>query len=139
MNLLIITGNLGKDADQRFTPSGTAVLSFSVAVKSGYGDKEKTNWVKCTIWGKRAEGGLVPYLKKGTQVAISGEFSMNEWEKDGEKHSMPEINVNTIDLIGGKKVTPTGTKSGAGEESGQTPTTQEKPEPKDDFDDDIPF
>jgi single-strand DNA-binding protein len=102
MNLLIITGNLGRDAEQRHTANGDSVVSFSVAVKSGYGDKAKTTWVKCTMWGKRGES-VLPYLVKGQQVGVSGEFSMNEFEnKEGQKISTPEVRVNEIDLLGKK-------------------------------------
>ena len=55
MNVLILTGNLGKDAVQRFTPSGDSVVSFSVPASSGYGDKKKTSWVNCTMFGKRGD------------------------------------------------------------------------------------
>ena len=101
MNNLSITGNLGNDCEVRSVGSGS-VCQFSVAVKSGYGDREKTNWVSCSLWGKRAEGGLPEYLRKGTQVAVSGELSLDEWEKDGVKHAKLALNVNELDLIGGK-------------------------------------
>lgn len=102
MNLLIITGNLGRDAEQRHTAKGDSVVSFSVAVKSGYGDNAKTTWVKCTMWGKRGES-VLPYLVKGQQVGVSGEFSMNEFEnKEGQNVFTPEVRVNEIDLLGKK-------------------------------------
>lgn len=102
MNLLIATGNLGKDAEQRFTPKGDSIVSFSLPVKSGYGDNAKTSWVRCAMFGKRGES-VYPYLKKGTLVGVSGEFSMNDWEdKDGQKRSSPECRVNDITLLGGK-------------------------------------
>ena len=101
MNNFNFTGNLGKDAEVKYLQSGTAICEFSVAVKSGYGDKEKTNWVRCAMFGKRAEGGLPPYLKKGTQVAISGELELQEWENDKGKGSALSVKVENIDLIGG--------------------------------------
>ena len=103
MNLIIITGNLGKDATQRLTPSGDSIVSFSVPAKSGYGDKQKTSWVRCSMFGKRGEG-VFPYLKKGVLVGVSGEFSMNEWtDKEGQPKSTPECRVNDLTLLGGTK------------------------------------
>lgn len=104
MNIFAFTGNIGSDAEVRQTAAGLSVCSFSVAVSSGYGDNKKTTWARCALFGKRAEGGLVPYLKKGAQVAISGELSMNEFDgKDGQKRTSLEVRVNELDLIGGKQ------------------------------------
>jgi single-strand DNA-binding protein len=101
MNNWNITGNLGKDAEVKSLPSGTTVCEFSVAVKSGYGDKEKTNWANCVIFGKKAEGRLPEFLKKGAQVAISGELELQEWENDKGKGSKLSLVVSELDLIGG--------------------------------------
>lgn len=103
MNLFSFTGNLGKDAEVKHTASGTALCEFSVAVKSGYGDKEKTNWVRCVMFGKKAEGQLPQYLRKGTQVAISGELELQEWEGANGKGAALAVTVQNIDLIGGKQ------------------------------------
>lgn len=102
MNLFSFTGNLGKDAEVKHTQSGTSLCEFSVAVKSGYGDKEKTNWVRCVMFGKKAEGQLPQYLVKGTQVAISGELELQEWEGANGKGAALAVTVQNIDLIGGK-------------------------------------
>jgi len=102
MNLFSFTGNLGKDAEVKHMQSGTALCEFSVAVKSGYGDKEKTNWVRCVMFGKKAEGQLPQYLVKGTQVAISGELELQEWEGANGKGAALAVTVQNIDLIGGK-------------------------------------
>ena len=101
MNNWIFTGNLGKDCEVRTTPSGMTICSFSVAVKSGYGDNAKTTWANCALFGKRAEGGLPQYLVKGAQVCISGEACLDEWEKDGVKNKALKVNVDKLDLIGG--------------------------------------
>ena len=103
MNNFIFTGNLGKDAEVKYLSSGTAVCEFSVAVKSGYGDKEKTNWVRCAMFGKKAEGQLPQYLLKGTQVAVSGELELQEWEGEKGKGAALSVSVQNIDLIGGKQ------------------------------------
>lgn len=95
MNVLCLTGNLGRDAEVRQAGSST-VCGFSVAMTSGYGDKKQTVWIDCSIWGKQAEGQLPSYLKKGQQVAVSGELSTREHE--GKTYL--QLRVNTIDLIG---------------------------------------
>ena len=102
MNLFSFTGNLGQDAEVKTVGSGTTLCEMSVAVKSGYGDKEKTNWVRCVMFGKKAEGALPGYLTKGTSVAVSGELSLEQWEKDGKGGAALAVNVQNIDLIGGK-------------------------------------
>ncbi len=102
MNLWAFTGNLGNPAEVKYLPNGNAVCEFSVAVKSGYGDKEKTNWVRCAMFGKKAEGQLPSYLQKGTQVAISGELELQEWEGQNGKGAALSVRVENIDLIGGK-------------------------------------
>lgn len=102
MNLWAFTGNLGNPAEVKTLPNGTTVCEFSVAVKSGYGDKEKTNWVRCAIFGKKAEGQLPSYLQKGTQVAVSGELELQEWEGQNGKGAALSVRVDNLDLIGGK-------------------------------------
>lgn len=101
MNVFTASGHLGSDCQLSSTSGGTAVCSFSIAVSSGYGDNEKTTWVKCSVFGKRAEGKLPEHLLKGQEVVVSGEITLNEWEKDGVKHSMLKMAVDSLDLIGG--------------------------------------
>ena len=134
MNNWSFTGNLGKNAEVRFTTSGMAICSFPVAVKSGYGDKEKTTWVICALFGKRAEGKLPEYLIKGAQVAISGESFLDEWEdKEGLKRSTLKVNVNSLDLIGGR--------AAASADHNPSPPPQTAPQAGPDVGDgwDIPF
>ena len=98
---LTFTGRLGKDAELRFTASGAAVLGFTVASDAGWGDKKHTNWIDCSVWGKRAES-LDPYLKKGLAVTISGDGDLREWEgKDGQKGKTLSCNVNDVEMHGG--------------------------------------
>jgi single-strand DNA-binding protein len=103
MNKYIFTGNLGNDAETKYLPNGTAVCEFSAAAKSGFGDNEKTLWIKCAMFGKRAEGQLPQYLVKGAKVCIAGELSMDEWEKDGVANKMLKVRVEDLDLIGAKQ------------------------------------
>ncbi len=79
MNVLTISGNLGKDAVVR-KAGDQSVACFSIAMKSGYGDKAQTIWVDCSLWGKQAESGLVQYLRKGQFVVLSGEMGTREHE-----------------------------------------------------------
>lgn len=129
MNIWTITGNLGQDCEVKYTPSGMAICSFSVAVKSGYGDKAKTTWVKCGLFGKRAEGGLPEHLLKGTQVCIAGEAYLDEWQgQDGATNKMLKLNVDKLDLIGGKP-----------QRQQSAPQHQPAPQGMDDNSEDIPF
>ena len=100
MNQLNFVGNIGNDAEVRYTPDGKAITSWSVALRSGYGKSEKTNWVRCTMFGERGVK-VSEYLKKGTQVAVSGEVSLNEYtNKQGENKASLECNVSNLTLVG---------------------------------------
>lgn len=100
-NQISFDGRLGDDAELR-DAAGTSVLNFSVASNVGFGDKQKTNWFRCTLWGKRGES-LSTHLKKGQQVTIWGEFSTREYEGKNGKGLSLEIRVNELALQGGKK------------------------------------
>jgi len=103
MNIYSFTGRLGRDSETRFTQGGMAICSFTVAVDFGYGENKGTNWIRCSLFGKRAEGQLPKYLVKGTQVAISGELKVREYDdKDGNKRTSVDVSVDKLDLIGGR-------------------------------------
>ncbi|MEE4639872.1 MAG: single-stranded DNA-binding protein, partial [Wenzhouxiangella sp.] len=102
MNVWTFTGNLGRDAELRHTQTGLQVTNFSVAVRSGYGEREQTTWVKCALFGKRAEA-LTPYLKTGQSVAVSGEATLRKWQgQDGQDRFSLEVRVSEIDLQGSR-------------------------------------
>lgn len=102
MNVFTFSGHIGQNAEMRSTPSGTELCQFSVAVKSGYGDRESTTWTRCTLFGKRAQS-LAPYLVKGQQVVVSGEAKLHEWQdKNQVNKTSLEVNVNDVTLVGGK-------------------------------------
>lgn len=104
MNVFTFSGNLGRDAEQRYTQSQKAVVSFAVPVKSGFGDNQKTTWVDCALWGKRAEGKLHEHLKKGTFVVVSGEAKLETYPKnDGTEGAKLSVNVREISLGGAKR------------------------------------
>ena len=95
-----IIGNVGATPELRFTPSGTSVISFSVAVNRRYtkdGEKvESTEWFSVVAWNKLAES-CNQYLKKGKAVFVSGRVSLHKWEKpDGTETSRLEINANSV-------------------------------------------
>ena len=102
MNNLSATGNIGSDAEVRHTASGAVITSWSFALSSGHGDKRKTTWLRCNLFGDRGEK-LAPMLLKGTQVAVNGEISLNEYvAKDGTNKSSIELNVSNVTLLGKK-------------------------------------
>ena len=102
MNSWNFTGNLGNDCEQRYTQSGDSVVSFSVGVKSGFGDKASTTWAKCAMFGKRGEA-VAPYLKKGTLVGVVGEVNNREYQdKEGQKRYSLDVSVNDLTLLGRK-------------------------------------
>lgn len=100
-NVFSFTGTLGRDAEVRVTPSGQTVLNFTVANNIGFGDRQQTLWIRVALWGKRAEGALSNYLKKGQQVFVSGELSQREYQgNDGSTKTSLELNANIVDLVG---------------------------------------
>ena len=128
MNVFTFSGNLGRDAEQRYTAGGDSAVSFSVAVKSGFGEKAVTSWIKCNLWGKRGES-VMPYLKKGQLVGVSGEFSAREWQdKEGQTKISNEVRVNDVQLLGGRP-----------QEQATETAKPSRPAPARDFSDDVPF
>lgn len=103
MNSWNFTCFLGNDAEAKYTSGGDAIVSFSAAVKSGYGEKESTVWARCSMFGKRGQA-VAPYLLKGTQVGIVGELSIREWkDKDGQTRTAVEVRVSDLTLLGKKE------------------------------------
>lgn len=155
MNIFCFTGRLTKDCETRFLPNGTAVASFSVAIESGYGDKKIVSYINCALWGKKDGTALpvAPYLKKGTQVAISGEFSARPYtNKEGVEKISLDVRVNDLTLLGSKS---TANYDDSGMNQDAEPSTQRQSVPAaaprhapsskpvgsdfDDFEDSIPF
>ena len=100
-NVFSCTGTIGRDAEVRYLPSGQAVLNVSVANNVGFGDRQQTVWLRVVLWGKRAEGSLKDYLKKGQQVFVSGELTMSEYKaNDGTMKTSLELNATILDLVG---------------------------------------
>jgi len=132
VNNLCATGNIGSDCRINQV-SGTTVCNFSVAMKSGYGDRAQTLWLDCALWGKQAESQLPEFLKKGQQVAVSGELSTREHE--GKTYL--QLRCNSVDLVGGKQE---GGSGGNAQPAAQSQPQQAAPQySASDMDDSIPF
>ena len=136
-NVFSCTATVGRDAEVRYMQSGAAILTVTVANNVGFGDKQKTNWIRVNVWGKKAESKLIDFLKKGQQVFVSGELTVNEYQaKDGTTKSNLELNATIIDLIGKKS------EGSQDNQQQQAPQPRQAPAndlPYDDFDDSIPF
>lgn len=101
-NRITIVGHLGRDAEQRFTPGGMAVASFSVATTEKRKDGEKTTWFRVSLFGKQAEN-VAQYLVKGKLVFVEGTLRQEEYTtKDGATRTALEVNATSIQLLGGK-------------------------------------
>lgn len=107
LNQCLFIGRLGKDPETRYMPDGKAVTNFSIAVgsqwKSKGGEKhDSTEWVNCTAYEKLAEI-CGEYLKKGSQVFISGRMKTRKWQdKEGKDRYTTEIIVERMQMLGGK-------------------------------------
>ncbi|KAF3977931.1 MAG: single-stranded DNA-binding protein [Methylococcales symbiont of Iophon sp. n. MRB-2018] len=135
-NVFSFTGTVGRDAEVRVTPSGQSVLNITVANNIGFGDRQQTLWIRVALWGKRAEGSLQNYLKKGQQVFVSGELSQREYQaNDGTTRTSLELNANIIDLVGKRNDSMQQPQQNP-QQSASAPSAS--PESLDDFDD-VPF
>lgn len=131
MNNWAFTGNIGRDAETRYTSGGEAIVNFSVAVKAGYGDKAVTTWVRCSMFGKRGDA-VAQYLVKGQLVGVTGEAAMRTWkDKDGAEKQSLEVRVNDLTLLG--------RSDGAKPASAPAQTDRAPSGSFNDFEDDIPF
>ena len=143
---ITIVGNLGRDPEMRYTPSGVPVTSFSVATSRRYQTQdgqwqEKTIWFRATAWRKTAET-VSQYLTKGSKVLIIGELEEpRPWtDKEGNTQVSLEVTVQTIKFLSAR-----GENSGGGDYQREPARTQSNggfsSGPMDDgpTDEDIPF
>lgn len=106
VNKVMLVGNLGRDAELRYTAGGAAVASLSLATSESWLNKnkerqEKTEWHRIVLWGKTAES-LSEYLTKGKSIYVEGRLQTREWEdKDGQKRFTTEIRADHVVLLGG--------------------------------------
>jgi single-strand DNA-binding protein len=106
VNKVILVGNLGREAELKYTPTGAAVSKFSLATTETWTDKggqkqERTEWHTVDLWGKQAET-LNEYLTKGKQVYIEGRLQTDEYtDKDGHKRKSTKVRCDRVVLLGG--------------------------------------
>lgn len=109
LNNVNLIGRLTREAELRYSSGGMGICKFSIAtnrsVKKNDKWSDEASFFDCTVFGKTAEN-INQYLVKGQQVCISGELVQNRWEKDGKQMSRVEINVNHLQLLGGKSDKP---------------------------------
>lgn len=141
VNKVILVGNLGKDPEVRFTPSGRAVAKFPLATTDSWTDQEnsrqeRTEWHNVVVWGKQAES-CGQYLAKGRQVYVEGAIRSRSYDdKEGNKRYITEVVAQRIQFLGssggGRGVAAEGGGASAGsfDEFGGAPMPAE---------DDVPF
>lgn len=112
LNKVMLIGNLGKDADLRYTSTGRAVASFSLATNERFKPseseewQERTEWHNIVVWGKTAEG-LAEYLTKGQKIYVEGRIQTRSWEdQTGNKRYTTEVVAGDIILLGGRGDSP---------------------------------
>ena len=150
VNKVILVGNLGRDAELRYTPGGAPVATLNLATTEVWNDKtsgqkqEKTEWHRIVLWGKSAES-LSEYLTKGKQIFVEGRLQTRKWQdKDGHEKYTTEIRADRITLLGGGGGMAGGAwpqrSAGAGAASGGGGDHEPMGDPISDLtDDDIPF
>src|SRR5262245_42993087 len=138
LNKVLLIGNLGKDPELRFTPSGRAVARFPVATSEQWTDQsgqrqDRTEWHNIVVWGKQAET-CGQYLSKGRQVFIEGSVRSRQYDdKEGQKRYITEIIAQGVRFSGG------GRGEGAGRGAGGGGGMKDAPPAAMPEDDDIPF
>jgi len=104
-NRVILVGNLTRDPELRYIPSGTAVSDIGLAVNDRIkrGDQwvDEATFVDITLWGRTAEIAN-EYLSKGSPVLIEGRLKLDRWEKDGQKHSKLKVVGDKLQMLGGR-------------------------------------
>ena len=139
---ITIVGNVGRDAEFKFTQQGIAILKFSVAVNKtiGKGDEKRqtTTWFNTTLWRDRAEA-LSPYIKSGMQVLVTGEVTASPYiDKNGKPAASLELTADDVKLLTSKQEMDRRTHGEYDEPEsavGATHTGKSSAEP----DDEIPF
>ncbi|HEY6019156.1 MAG TPA: single-stranded DNA-binding protein [Candidatus Paceibacterota bacterium] len=141
VNKVILVGNLGRDPELRYIPSGDAVVNLAIATTDKYKDKsgqtvESTEWHKVNFFGKRAEV-CGQYLKKGSQVYIEGSLKTRKYtDKDGVEKYSTEIRGDRMQMLGSKQDAQSSPKSA---NSTRAAMNAQAPDGFEGLDDDIPF
>lgn len=98
MNKFTGIGRIVNDLELRTTSNNNSVCQFTIAINDGYGEKERTDFIDCVVWNKRAEN-LCKYCEKGTKVAVEGKLQTDSYEKDGKKIKTTKVSVDSIEFI----------------------------------------
>ncbi len=148
LNRVLLIGNLTKDPELRYTPSGTPVANLRLAVNSSFKDqsgqrKEETCFVTVVVWSKQAEI-CNQYLKKGRSVFIEGRLLYRSWEAEGKTRSTMEVRADRVQFLGpppgAQGASPRGEAS-VSEPSGPARAVEVEAEavPEESSDADVPF
>jgi single-strand DNA-binding protein len=118
-NRVVLVGNLTRDVELRYIPSGTAVTDISLAVNERVKKNdqwvEEANFFDVTLWGRTAEVAA-EYLSKGSSVLIEGRLKQDKWEQDGQKKSKIKVVGERMQMLGSK---PGGSGGGSGDFANQ--------------------
>lgn len=140
LNKAILIGNLGKDPETRFTPSGKAVCSFSIATSEKWKDKstgemvDKVEWHNITTFDKLADI-CNQHLKKGSSVYIEGRITTEKWQdKEGKDRYTTKIVANEMKMLGGLR-----DKTNPPDKEANQAATKQNTAGFDDFEDGLPF
>jgi single-strand DNA-binding protein len=146
VNKVTLLGNLGKDPEVRATNSGGKIVNLTVATSEKWKDKstgerkEKAEWHKVVIFNDGLAGVAERYLRKGSKVYLEGALQTRKWtDKEGQERYSTEV---VLTQYGGQLVLIDGAKSGndGGDQGGYSePARSNRPAPRDEIDDDIPF
>ena len=142
VNKVILVGNLGRDAELRYTPGGAALAKFSLATSETWADKsgarqERTEWHAVDVWAKQGET-LAGYLTKGKSVYVEGRLQTDEYtDKEGQKRKSTKVRCDRVVLLGGGGGGGRGGGAGRGDDMGSRTPSEPSSEPI--TDDDIPF
>ena len=135
LNKVMLIGNLTRDPELKYTPSGTAVAEFGLAVNRNYkqGDEWKKDvcYIDITVWSRQAEN-CAEYLKKGSQVFIEGRLRFNSWESEGKKRSKLDVVADNV-LFLSKKTDNFQESTGSGSSEQRDVASEEQ------FNDEPPF
>lgn len=137
INKVILMGRLTRDPEMRHTNSGTPVTTFSIAINSGYGENQRTDFVNCLAWNKTAEF-VTKYFAKGKMIIVIGRIATRSWEtQDGKRAYATEVIANEVNF-GESKTSP---QLNTPQTAAQPPMQDDDDDftPLDEEDDDLPF
>lgn len=102
MNSFSAVGRIGRDAEVRYTQSGTALTVFPLAVDDGFGDKKVTTWIDCAMWGERGTK-VAEHIRKGDQLYVKGSIRLETYTtKDGVEKSKVAMRIEDLQFVGPK-------------------------------------